>query len=103
MTPRGEHPREGGGCPKVLVADLDGTLLGGSPHDRQQLLDVLNREPDITVVFATGRSLTSVRALLCEDPLLPRPRWIIADVGSSVIDAERMAHDHALEARLRAG
>lgn len=88
---------------KVLVADLDDTLLGGSPHDRQQLLDVLNREPDITIVFATGRSLTSVQSLLREDSLLPRPRWIIADVGSSVVDAERMAHDHALEARLRAG
>ncbi|CAM5350973.1 hypothetical protein SGLAM104S_04113 [Streptomyces glaucescens] len=35
--------------------------------------------------------------------VLPRPQWIIADVGASVIDAERMAHDHALEARLRTG
>ncbi|MFJ7149087.1 trehalose-6-phosphate synthase [Streptomyces sp. NPDC100445] len=88
---------------RVLVADLDGTLLGGGPHHRQRLLDVLNQEPDITVVFATGRGLPSVRALLRDDPLLPRPRWIIADVGSSVIDAEHMAHVRALETRLRAG
>ncbi|MGW0551336.1 HAD-IIB family hydrolase [Streptomyces altiplanensis] len=99
MSARGKRAA----VPRVLVADLDGTLLGGSPHERQQLFDVLNREPGITVVFATGRSLTSVQSLLRDDPLLPRPQWIIADVGSSVIDAKRLVHAHALEARLRAG
>lgn len=87
----------------MLAADLDGTLLGGSSHDRRQLLDALNGDPDITVVFATGRGLASVRALLRDDPLLPPPHWIIADVGSTIVDATRMAHARALEARLRAG
>ncbi|MEU4728510.1 trehalose-6-phosphate synthase [Streptomyces sp. NPDC023588] len=87
----------------MLVADLDGTLLGGSPHERRQLFDALNADPDITLVFATGRALPSVQALLRDDPLLPYPHWIIADVGSSVIDATDMTHSPALEARLRAG
>ncbi|WP_242438496.1 HAD-IIB family hydrolase [Streptomyces sp. CB00455] len=94
---------ETAGTDRVLVADLDGTLLGGSPHDRRRLLDVLNGNPDITVVFATGRGLESVLALMRDDPLLPPPHWIIADVGSSIIDATRMTHDRTLEARLRAG
>ena len=64
------------GSARVLVTDLDGTLLGGDGHDRRRLCDVLNRHPDITVVFATGRSLASVQALLRDDPLVPPPRWI---------------------------
>lgn len=87
----------------VLVVDLDGTLLAGSTRERSQLRDLLRRRSDLTVVFATGRGLESVRALLRDDPLVPSPHWIIADVGSSVVDATRMSHDHALEAQLRAG
>ncbi|MEU1407435.1 HAD family hydrolase [Streptomyces sp. NPDC005728] len=88
---------------RVLVTDLDGTLLGGEGHDRRRLRDALNRHPDITMVFATGRGLASVQALLRDDPLVPSPRWIIADVGASVIDAIRMARLEALEGQLRAG
>ncbi|WP_406513856.1 trehalose-6-phosphate synthase [Streptomyces sp. NBC_00161] len=91
------------GAARVLVADLDGTLLGGSPYERRKLFDALHQHPDITVVFATGRSLPSVEALLREDPLVPRPHWIIGDVGSTVVDAARMAHARGLEARLRSG
>ncbi|GHI07556.1 trehalose-6-phosphate synthase [Streptomyces cellostaticus] len=91
------------GSARVLVTDLDGTLLGGEGPDRRRLHDALIRHPDITVVFATGRSLASVQALLRDDPLVPSPRWIIADVGASVIDAIRMVHVEALEGQLRAG
>ncbi|MEU5539246.1 trehalose-6-phosphate synthase [Streptomyces sp. NPDC020362] len=90
------------GLLKVLVTDLDGTLLGAEEHHRRRLRDALNRNPDITVVYATGRSLASVQVLLRDDPLLPPPRWIIADVGASVIDATQMLHWQALEGRLRA-
>ncbi|MFF8293239.1 trehalose-6-phosphate synthase [Streptomyces sp. NPDC016309] len=103
MTPRGEPRGERGGIARVLAADLDGTLLAGSRHERRLLSEALSEDPDTVVVFATGRGLPSVRALLREDPLLPPPQWIIADVGSSVIDATRMTHDRALEAELRAG
>jgi trehalose-6-phosphate synthase/hydroxymethylpyrimidine pyrophosphatase-like HAD family hydrolase len=91
------------GLARVLVTDLDGTLLAGEGHDRRRLRDVLNRRPDITVVFATGRGLVSVQALLRDDPLVPSPRWIIADVGASVIDATRMVHLEDVQGKLRAG
>lgn len=87
---------------KILVADLDGTLLGGDAADRRRLHAALARHPEVTVVFATGRGLPSVREAL-RDPLLPRPRWIIADVGSSVIDGVHLAPIEALQAQLRAG
>ncbi|MFE6687649.1 HAD-IIB family hydrolase [Streptomyces sp. NPDC057743] len=88
---------------RVLVADLDGTLLGGDESARRRLRQALDRHPDITVVFATGRGLPSIRARLARDPLLPVPRWIIADVGASIVDASGMAHLDALEGELRAG
>ncbi|MEU2714933.1 trehalose-6-phosphate synthase [Streptomyces sp. NPDC007205] len=91
------------GSARVLVTDLDGTLLGGEEHDRWRLRSALNRHPDITLVFATGRSLASVQTLLRDDPLVPSPRWIIADVGASVIDAGRMVHLEDLQGQLRAG
>jgi HAD superfamily hydrolase (TIGR01484 family) len=90
-------------APTVLVTDLDGTLLSGDRDSRRQLLRALGRHPRITVVYATGRGLPSVQALLAEDPLLPRPRWIIADVGASVVDATDMHHVTALQEPLRAG
>ncbi|MFC9752716.1 trehalose-6-phosphate synthase [Streptomyces sp. NPDC056921] len=97
---RGGHVPAG---ERVLVADLDGTLLGGDQESRLQLRRALERHPEITVVFATGRSLSSVQTLLRQDPLLPGPRWIVADVGASVIDAADMSHIDALERPLRMG
>ncbi|MER6046105.1 HAD-IIB family hydrolase [Streptomyces sp. NPDC001793] len=88
---------------KILVTDLDGTLLGGDEDGRRRLRQALDQHPEITVVFATGRGLPSVRTLLDRDLLVPSPRWIIADVGASVVDATDMSHVDVLEAQLRAG
>lgn len=87
---------------KILVADLDGTLLGGTVTDRRRLHAALARHPEVTVAFATGRGLGAVREAL-GDPLLPRPRWIIADVGASVLDGAELTPVEPLQARLRAG
>ncbi|GAB2727005.1 HAD-IIB family hydrolase [Kitasatospora kifunensis] len=87
---------------KILVTDLDGTLLGGDRADRRRLRAALDRHPEVAVVFATGRGLSSVREVL-RDPLVPRPRWIIADVGASVIDGADLAPVEALQRRLRSG
>ncbi|MQS17173.1 HAD-IIB family hydrolase [Streptomyces kaniharaensis] len=87
---------------RILVTDLDGTLLGGDLEDRRRLRDALARHPEVTVVFATGRGLTSIRKVL-RDPLVPRPRWIIADVGATVLDGTDFSTVEPLQEQLRAG
>ncbi|WP_051967377.1 trehalose-6-phosphate synthase [Kitasatospora mediocidica] len=87
---------------RILVTDLDGTLLGGYRADRRRLQGALARHPELTVVFATGRGLPSVREVL-RDPLVPRPRWIIADVGASVLDGVSLTPVEPLQRRLRSG
>ncbi|MDH6114591.1 HAD superfamily hydrolase (TIGR01484 family) [Kitasatospora sp. MAP12-15] len=87
---------------RILVTDLDGTLLGGDRADRRRLHAALARHPEVAVVFATGRGLPSVREVL-RDPLVPRPRWIIADVGASIIDGADLTPAEALQRRLRRG
>jgi trehalose-6-phosphate synthase/hydroxymethylpyrimidine pyrophosphatase-like HAD family hydrolase len=88
--------------PKVLAADLDGTLLGGDATDRWRLHAALARHPEVTIVFATGRGLPAVREAL-RDPLLSRPRWIIADIGATVLDGADLSPVEPLQSQLRAG
>ncbi|MFI6768511.1 trehalose-6-phosphate synthase [Streptomyces sp. NPDC050355] len=97
------EPSAGGAGDRVLVTDLDGTLLGGDRTDRRRLRQALDRHPELTVVFATGRSLPSVEGILRGDPLVPSPRWIIADVGASVIDGSDRTGVGPLQDRLRHG
>lgn len=99
----GRHPLGTTSVERVLVTDLDGTLLAGDEDSRRRLAHALDRHSHITVVYATGRSLASVRTLLAGEPLAPWPRWIIADVGASVIDTADMSHCEALEKVLRSG
>ena len=87
---------------RVLAADLDGTLLGGDATDRWRLHAALARHPGVTVVLATGRGLPAVREALY-DPLLPRPRWIIADIGATVLDGTDLSPVEPLQTVLRAG
>ncbi|WP_250282899.1 MULTISPECIES: trehalose-6-phosphate synthase [unclassified Frankia] len=85
----------------ILVTDLDGTLLAGDVTDRRRLRDALNRHPEVVVVFATGRALPAIREAL-DDPLVPRPRWIIADVGATVLDGVDHTPVQPLQSKLRA-
>lgn len=76
--------------PRVLGSDLDGTLipLAGSEENRRDLrtladsLERANRE----LVFATGRHLESVREAIAGEGL-PRPRWMVCDVGATIYRA----------------
>ncbi|MCW3462798.1 HAD family hydrolase [Chitinophaga nivalis] len=67
----------------LLATDLDGTFLGGTDNDKQTLYTLLQQRTDIKLVFVTGRGIRSVLSLL-EDAALPRPEYIICDVGATV-------------------
>ncbi|MFY0252697.1 HAD-IIB family hydrolase [Chitinophaga sp. 30R24] len=69
--------------PMLLATDLDGTFLGGTAEDKAQLYTLLHQQKNIQLVFVTGRGVRSVLTLL-EDTALPRPAYIICDVGATV-------------------
>ncbi|BBK43861.1 hypothetical protein STVA_38810 [Allostella vacuolata] len=69
----------------VLATDLDGTFLGGSAAARRQLYDALSARDDVVLVFVTGRDLDFIRDLV-DTPGMPRPDWIVGDVGTTVVD-----------------
>jgi phosphoserine phosphatase len=71
----------------VLVTDLDGTLLGGSPRWRRRLYRWLAaRRESVLHVFNTGRDLSSIARLLEEEAAMGMgaPHLVISDVGCTV-------------------
>jgi len=79
----------GSGDGVILATDLDGTFLGGSADMRRKLYTLLRELPESVVIFVTGRGLRSIDPLL-EDPEVPDPRYIIADVGATVVDGHTL-------------
>ncbi|MEZ5940964.1 MAG: HAD-IIB family hydrolase [Planctomycetaceae bacterium] len=72
---------------RILATDLDGTLipLEGHSQNRSDLrtLATLIETSGCTLVFVTGRHLASVEDVRSQEEL-PRPDWIICDVGTSI-------------------
>jgi len=81
----------------VLATDLDGTFLGGTDEDRRRLYSALNRRDDAMVIFVTGRDIDFIADLIGQ-PGMPRPRYIIGDIGTSVFDGETLQPVDELEA-----
>ena len=73
----------------VLATDLDGTFLAGEPGHRQRLYQLVDDHPHIRLVWVTGRSLEAVIPLL-SDPALPRPDYLVCDVGATVVDGHTL-------------
>ncbi|MDA3874623.1 MAG: HAD-IIB family hydrolase [Kiritimatiellae bacterium] len=73
--------------PSVLATDLDGTLipLPNAPEQSLALkeLQVASEDQRFRIVFCTGRHFESVLEAIDEFQL-PRPEWIICDVGTSI-------------------
>src|SRR5690606_20482128 len=89
-------------APRMMLAtDLDGTFLAGSGEDRQQLYGLVDRHPEISLVFVTGRGLESVMPLLA-DPTVPRPDYVICDVGATVVDGHNLLPLQPLQAAIDA-
>jgi hydroxymethylpyrimidine pyrophosphatase-like HAD family hydrolase len=71
----------------VLVTDLDGTLLEGSPRWRRRFYSWLaTRRDTVLHVFNTGRDLDSIARLLEQEAAmgLGAPHLVIGDVGCTV-------------------
>jgi hydroxymethylpyrimidine pyrophosphatase-like HAD family hydrolase len=81
----------------VLATDLDGTFLGGAEAQRRALYDHLLTRPDLLLVFVTGRDIDFVADLI-RTPRMPRPDYIIGDVGTSVYHGATLRPIAALEA-----
>ncbi|KFX69254.1 glucosylglycerol-phosphate synthase [Pseudomonas taeanensis MS-3] len=73
----------------LLATDLDGTFLTGDSKDRLSLYQAITSHPDIQLAYVTGRSLETVLPLL-DDPTLPQPDYIIADVGASLYHGDTL-------------
>ena len=74
----------------VLATDLDGTLLAGPLPARRHLRELFRGNmPGSKLIFVTGRGLESVLPVL-NDPTVPRPDYIIADVGATVVYGESL-------------
>ncbi|WP_459615889.1 glucosylglycerol-phosphate synthase [Bordetella sp. 2513F-2] len=68
----------------LLATDLDGTFLAGSPEERLRLYQTIASHPEIRLAYVSGRNLERILPLL-DDPTLPTPDYIIADVGATVV------------------
>ncbi|SDU09774.1 glucosylglycerol-phosphate synthase [Halopseudomonas salegens] len=85
----------------LLATDLDGTFLAGDPENRQRLYQLIAAHPGITLVFVTGRGLEVVEPLL-SDPAIPRPDYIISDVGATLVDGHNLQPVYPLQQEIEA-
>ncbi|MFW5965955.1 MAG: HAD-IIB family hydrolase, partial [Persicimonas sp.] len=83
----------------LLATDLDGTLLGGDEAEKRRLYAFLNRLDNLQLAFVTGRGLESVMPLL-SDPTVPRPDYIVADVGAMIVDGEMLEPVQPIQAEI---
>ncbi|WP_374574505.1 HAD family hydrolase [Phenylobacterium sp.] len=84
----------------VLATDLDGTFLGGTDDHRRTLYGHLSARDDVTLIFVTGRDIDFIAELI-KTPGMPRPRYIVGDIGTSVFDGETLQPVAELEAPIR--
>ena len=85
------------GANLVLATDLDGTFLGGSDDDRRNLYAQLNARDDALLIFVTGRDIGFIAELI-ETPGLPRPHYVVGDIGTSIYDGRTLQPIAELEA-----
>lgn len=83
----------------LLATDLDGTFLAGDDEARRTLYRLIRRHPGIQLAYVTGRGLESVLPLLA-DPALPKPDYIICDVGATVVDGASRRAVQPLQAQI---
>lgn len=89
-------------CDVVLATDLDGTFLGGSDAERSKLYAAIEANRDrVTLVFVTGRDIPFIRSLT-SDGWVPRPDYVIGDVGTTIVQGANFDAVPELEADIAA-
>src|SRR5688572_29634787 len=73
----------------ILATDLDGTFLGGDDHQRTSLYNLIRTSGQLKLIFVTGRGIESILPLFDAENV-PRPDYIIADVGATVVDGHTL-------------
>ncbi|MDF3128183.1 HAD-IIB family hydrolase [Kiritimatiellaeota bacterium B1221] len=72
---------------KVLATDLDGTLIPlPDSAENQSALEEISKAYEhngLILIYCTGRHFESVMDAMTQEKL-PRPEWIICDVGTSI-------------------
>ena len=88
---------------RMIITDIDNTLLGGESADIQKLTALLKTHRDrIGFGVATGRHLESAVAVLKEHNI-PDPDIIISDVGSRINYGKDLHHDKGWETHISKG
>lgn len=84
--------------PLILATDLDGTFLGGPSKAKERLYSHFRQKGNGSVlVFVTGRDLGFIRKIIEEDGV-PRPDYIIGDVGTTVALGQSFSPYRPIEA-----
>ena len=82
----------------VLATDLDGTFLGGTDEERTALYSAIDANRDrISLVFVTGRDIPFIRELT-SDGWVPKPDFVIGDVGTTIVQGSEFETIPELEA-----
>lgn len=82
----------------VLATDLDGTFLGGNDEERSRLYSAIDANRDkVALVFVTGRDIPFIRELT-GDGWVPKPDFVIGDVGTTIVQGREFETVPELEA-----
>ncbi len=82
----------------LLATDLDGTFLGGSQQQRSEFYQYIEKQRDrLLLVYVTGRELDWINNLLIENPHIPKPDYIIGDVGTTIVHGETFEPIHPIQ------
>lgn len=84
----------------LLATDLDGTFLAGDLNHRQKLYSIIHQQPSIQLVFVTGRGIESILPLFEHELPVPRPDFIICDVGATILKGDTLQPVEELQSRI---
>lgn len=85
---------------RMLITDIDNTLLGGKKKEVNALMDLLKtHRKEVGFGVATGRSLELTRSILAEHGI-PAPDIIISDVGACIHYGQDLHYDKGWETHI---